>query len=178
MDEDKIVDAIDEGKIVKVRESYAKQEGLPILKKPRMQDVKERVEVISHYSTTKTEDKRPIKDYLDRPLNWRKDQVIQELVENFHWIIGRERRRKSLTRKQLARLTNEKEDHIKMIEYGVLPTHDFVLINKIQDALGINLRKDKKDFNIPVRKLIEEKSQPKQNKELIDNDIEILEDEI
>ena len=73
--------------------------------------------------------------------------MILELIPNFNWEIAKARRTKGLTRKHLGRLVNADEDSIKLLENGLLPSPDFILINKIQTALNLNLRKDKKDFN-------------------------------
>jgi len=144
-----IVEAIDEGRIVRVSEQYAKKEGLIILRKPeiKMEEVAEK-------------DDKELRigfDDLRKPLDWRKQQVVNRLIDNFHWLILRERRRRYLSRKKFASLTGISESEIKMIENGILPKNGFVLINKIQDFLGINLRKDKQDLSQPVRKMLDEK---------------------
>ena len=59
---------------------------------------------------------------------------------------------------------------------------DFVIINKIQERLKINIRKDKKDFNQPARSLInqEKENPPKkaqssfQASSMSGNDIELF----
>lgn len=146
-----LVDAIEEGKIVKVTEEYARLECLPILRKqtPKI-----------HISKKKQKEDEPRLSFDDfrKPLNWRKSQVLSELMENFHWQISKRRRQLGLARRQLAQRINESEYHIKMIENGTLPKDDFVIINKLQIFLGINLRKDKKDFNKPARSLIKEEN--------------------
>ena len=71
---------------------------------------------------------------------------------------------------------------MKLIENGVYPDKDFVLINKIQNYYGINLRKDKKDdivFDQNMRKLAEDTKAEAQLAEgkihLTGDDIEIVE---
>ena len=140
------VEAIEEGKIVKVSERYAKREGLPILRRPTPK--------IFH-PKKQEEEKRISFDDLRKPLNWRKSQVFSELIENFHWEISKKRRQIGLSRKQLALDIKESENTIKLVENGILPKDDFKIINKIQERLNINLRKDNKNFNEPVRPLIE-----------------------
>ncbi len=156
------VEAIEEGKIVKVSERYAKREGLPILRRPS-------TKVFSH-PKKQEEEKRISFDDLRKPLNWRKSQVFSELTENFHWEISKKRRQIGLSRKQLASSINESENTKKLVENGILPKDDFKIINKLQERLNINLRKDKKDFAQPVRPLVEnEESKPSDSEiQLID----------
>ncbi len=192
-----IVEAIEEGKIVRVSESYAKREGLPILRKSRLTPSQEKV--ISQ-ETKKTiqkefrdERSKRLLDYLRKPADWKEKQVTSELVPNFSWEIARTRRAKGLTRKHLGKLIGADEDSIKLLENGLLPSPDFILINKIQTALNLNLRKDKKDFSkeVTIKDIKEEvkkqedkqekskidlsKSQDNQSNRLIGNDIEIFE---
>jgi ribosome-binding protein aMBF1 (putative translation factor) len=142
-----MVDAIKDGKIVRVQKSYAKREGLLILGKPK--EIKEEV---PNYSKSKpVEEKRMLLDDYRRPLKWAQNQVVKELITNFNWEISKARRNRNWSRRQLADAINEKEDVVKMLENGILPKDDFVLINKIQDVLKINIRKDKTDFSQPLR---------------------------
>ena len=172
-----LVDAIEEGKIVKVSEDYAKKEGLTIIRRniPQKQALPKKRQ--------NEEEERLTLDDLRKPLHWRKDQVISELTENFHWQISRKRKEIGLTRKRLAQAINETENNIKLIENGLLPKNDFVIINKLQSFLKINLRKDQKDFLQSARSLItednrEEKSSPQKETRTVHvsgSDIEIIE---
>ena len=185
---DEYVEAIEEGKIVRVLESYAKREGLPILRKSSVQEVQEKSANQSQEfsSKVKEENKRSFSEYLQNPKNWKKSQVTSELIENFHWQIRAERKKKNLTRRQLAKLLNEKEENIKLIEAGIFPANDFILVNKIQEKLGINLRKDKKDFTKGVSEMMSKAKPTESSKDkfmsaksnYFGNDIEIFEDEI
>ena len=147
------VEAIEEGKIVKVTEEYAKLEGLPILRRYTPQKVQEKKKQEKTTYLLFDDFRKPLKP---------KSQVLLELIENFHWQISKKRREFGLTRRQLAQKINEPEYYIKMLENGILPKDDFVIINKIQSALNINLRKDQKDFSQSPRSLI--KDEPKQEK--------------
>ncbi len=173
------VDAIEEGKIVKVTEEYARLEGLPIIRRysPVIQtDKKKKQEEIPYISL----------DDLRKPLK-PKSQVLSELVENFQWQISKKRRELGITRRQLAQKISEPEYHIKMIENGILPKDDFVIINKIQSVMNINLRRDKKDFSQPARSLLQDKLEKegvdKQEKKspqegsFLGSDIQIIDDE-
>ncbi|MCK4552672.1 hypothetical protein KAT80_00520 [Candidatus Pacearchaeota archaeon] len=64
------------------------------------------------------------------------------MVDNFHWIIMRARRAKKLTQKQFAETIEESEEAINMAEKGVLPKNDFVLVNKIENYLGIRIKNE------------------------------------
>ena len=135
-----IVEAIEEGKIVRVSESYAKREGLPILRKSRLTPSQEKV--ISQEAKKsiqkefRDERSRRLLDYLRKPTDWKEKQVISELVPNFSWEIARARRTKGLTRKHLGKLVGADEDSIKLLENGLLPSPDFILINKIQNIFN------------------------------------------
>ncbi len=190
--EQNIVEAIEEGKIVRVSEVYAKREGLPILRKSRPGAPQEK-------ATSSPETKKIIQkefrderskrmlDYLRKPTGWQEKQVISELIPNFSWHISKARRNKSLTRKQLAKLVNTDEDSIKLLENGLLPNPDFILINKIQIALNINLRKDKQDFTKEMtldrmkNQAQKQEDAPKKaevdHENILGEDIEIIDDE-
>jgi len=164
MEEERLVEAIEEGRIVKVPESYAKSEGLPIIRRDK------REENLEHYSRLspgtpqhiKSEFKRPFSEILEHPKSWKSSQVTSELLENFNWQIRIERKRQGLTRKQLAKLLNEPEENLKMLEAGFLPSNDFILINKIQKTLGVNLRKDQRDYSKSFGEMIKNTEQVKQ----------------
>lgn len=188
-DDDNLVEVIEDGHIVSVPEFYAKREGLPILRKPKVVRLQKKAinqapGTPDHIKDHKT---RPFIEYLQRPKHWKEKQVTSELLDNFHWLIKIERKKKGLTRKQFAKLLNEPEENLKMIEAGFLPASDFILVNKIQKELGVNLRKDKKDFTRSVNEIIEQESipekrvendTPKKDSDFSGTDIEILEEEI
>ena len=62
------------------------------------------------------------------------------MVDNFHWVIMRARRVKKLNQKQFAEAIEESEEAIKMAEEGILPKNDSVLVNKIENYLGIRIK--------------------------------------
>ncbi len=140
---DAIVDAIEEGKIVRVSEEYARREGLLILRKnPHIpqQELSPK--------DKKEEEARKNKgfigmDDLRKPLKSQRTEVMNEMVENFHWILIQRRKAKGITRKKLADEVGESETNIKMIENGVLPMNNFILVNKLESYYGVSLRKNK-----------------------------------
>ncbi len=170
---EEFVEAIEEGKIVRVREQYAKLEGLPILRKhkPTIEEsVKSREKMLRDKQETFSFD-----DFR-KPLKTSKNQVLSELIDNFQWEVVKKRRAINLTRKQLAKEINEPESSIKLIENGLLPSSDFVIINKLQSRLKINLRKDQKDFSQSPRALLNEDSSKETEEQLAGDEIEILDE--
>jgi len=151
--EEIFVEAIEDGKIVRVSESYAKREGLPIIKKSKMQEMQERIMQQGPLSKNIQEERQKL-IYARPHSNWKDRQIVSELKENFHWHIRIARKNRGLSRKQLAKLINEPEESIKLLESGILPTKDFVLINKIQEKLGLNIRKDGKDYTKSLGEMI------------------------
>lgn len=155
--EKRYVEALEDGKIVRVSEDYAKREGLFILRKDVVEKKEEEPQPTFRLGSQRKKPKEESKLLFDdfrKPLNWRKHQVISELIDNFHWEILKARKARGETRKQTAQAVGVSENDIKMLENGLLPSNDFVLINKVQNYFGINLRKDKKDFSNEARRLV------------------------
>ncbi len=149
------VEAISEGRIVRVPEEFARMEGLPILRKP-MKEIK-REEPRPEKGFEKKESTKVIRDDIRKPLNWRSNKVMAELKENFQWDLLKKRRELGFTRSKVAKMTGISDGDLRLLENGVLPRDDFVLINKLQDFFGISLRKDGSSFNQSMRKLVEDK---------------------
>ena len=191
-----IVEVIEDGKIVRVSEEYARKEGLLILRKregnafpgKNLSGESLSAKEVKQGIRTDRESPKPKKGVLDfeelrKPLDWRKSQIVKELIENFHWHISRARRTRGMSRKQLAEALGEKEETLKLVENGIVPDNDFVLINKIQDLLQINLRKDGKNFQKSARfevdseKRIKEELEKEEEKTLAE-EAGIVEDEV
>jgi len=189
------VEAIEEGRIVKVSESYAQKERLPILRKPSVGQMQKTYSQLPPKTKESDYEKQlemnlKIRKEMEKPPSWQEKQVLSSLIDNFNWHILKERKRKGLTRKQLARLIGIPENNLRIIEYGRLPSNDFVLIHKIQEALEINLRKGKteaeKSLDKVIAKIKEDSARAtlkeidpnkKNEKEpLTGNEIEILDD--
>jgi ribosome-binding protein aMBF1 (putative translation factor) len=150
-----IVEAIDGGKIVKVSEDYARREGLLIIRR----NVEAPVQV-----RQKEEERRLLFDDYRKPLKPGKSQVLKELKDHFYWDISQARKLKGITRKQLGLAVGVSELDIKMVENGMLPKDDFILINKIQNYLGLHLRKEQSYIDQPLRKLVEKEMPNKEVK--------------
>jgi len=67
-----------------------------------------------------------------------------DLIENFHWIIMRTRRKKHLTQSQFAVVLGEPEIAIKTLEQGIVAENGDALIKKVEKFLDINLFKREK----------------------------------
>ena len=65
-----------------------------------------------------------------------------QFIDNFHWVIMRYRRMKKLTQKELARAIGEPEVAVKMAEQGIISKQTPNLIEKIENYLGIRLKRD------------------------------------
>jgi ribosome-binding protein aMBF1 (putative translation factor) len=142
--EKKLVDAIEDGRIVRVSEEYALSEGLLILRKHEVlpsgkPETKEQMKL-----TPRLKGERKAFFDIDkyrRP--WHdKNEILSSLADNFNWIVSHRRKQLNLNRKQLAQAINVNEEDIKMIENGIIPHNDYILVNKLESYMKINLRKD------------------------------------
>lgn len=167
-----LYDAISDKGIVKICESCAYKEDIPIIKKPsgfpvtdtnvkpkKEQTVYERMSRISGY-TEKIQENKELKEQ-DATLKDIADSNYQakvqgaatrtDLIDNFHWIIMRHRRKKKFTQEQFAKAIAESEEAIKQAEQGVIV--DDKLIDKIEQFLAINLRIEPKPRTQPQLQL-------------------------
>jgi len=140
--EEDFVDAIEDGKIVKVSADYAHREGLLILRKSFQAGVEQNTRQKKEEESRKSRSFTGMDDFR-RPLSSRGSELLKELVENFHWILARKRKDRLLTRKKVADDIGEDEMSIKIIENGVLPADNFVLVNKLESYYGVSLRKNR-----------------------------------
>lgn len=178
----RMVDAIEEGKIVSVTEDYAKKEGLPILRKSgnRFLGDKDR-----RSEDKGEEDFKRVEDFR-KPLDWKERQERMGLIDNFHWRVSKRRRELNMSRRQFGEALGENEAKVKLIENGVLEGIDFVLVNKIEEVLGMSFRSaGKKGDDLEMRKLVEKEMKDQENsknkvekskdsEELFGEDIELL----
>jgi ribosome-binding protein aMBF1 (putative translation factor) len=154
-----IVEAIFEGKIVRVSEEYANREGLLIVKRPQAEPAQAKA---PPWQYEKNYGRKVVSvEKLRKPIGYYKNNVVKELIENFQWEILHARKVKNITRKQLANAVGINEEMMKMIENGILPEDNFIIINKVQDYLHINLRRDGKSFSPSVVPKTTPKFEPK-----------------
>lgn len=141
-----MVDALEGGEIVRVSEKYARRESLPILRKYQQPAVQKPANKLGPKETGGM-------DTFRRPLRSDKDGVRAALSDNFHWALSQKRRQLGLSRKQLAVAVNAREQDVKLLENGVLPSNDFVLISALERQLGVNLRREPTASAPPVAAL-------------------------
>lgn len=168
-----IVEAIDDGKIVRVPEDYARREGLPIIRRPV--HVKGSASVQSERFKPREKGILRFEEFR-RPLRADTQRLESELVNNFHWIIQKKRKERSLTRKQLAQSLGASENDLKMLENGVIVGGNFVLVGKVEQFFSISLRKgagfvnsSKKDEVTKVEKIVK-------NEEINEEEVKLKED--
>ena len=173
-----MVDAIEEGRIVRVSAEYAKREGLLILRKT-VEEVKQVVPGKKEDNTRKNKGFIGMED-LRKPLSIKNNELMKELIENFHWTLVQKRKARSMTRKKLADTIGETEVNVKMIENGVLPANNFILVNKLENFYGISLRKNKLTGlpSAPLRQIIDFKRNEAKRAEQKVEGIEIIDDEV
>lgn len=138
-----LVDAIEEGRIVRVPETFAIREGLLVLRRLEEQGVSEEKAASERVSQKLEHVKLAPFESLRKPLRRQQNNVLASLVDNFHWVLLQKRKERNATRKHIAQELHISEDELKMAENGVLPSDDFILISKLERHYGINLRKEK-----------------------------------
>src|SRR3972149_1656034 len=155
-----LYDTITPKEILKICRKCSYLENMPIIEK-KAEPEKEQLNVRQRISNlSRTEDIRKeaknrelekqdsyLKSVVNKnyTLSLGKSSVPNDLVRNFHWIIMRVRRMKHLTQGQLAEAIHEPEVAVRMVERGLVPENNPRIIKKIEDYLGVRLRKD--DFN-------------------------------
>ncbi len=128
-------------KPVGVRERLSRMIGIPLAKK------KEK---------TQAEEIKELQARSEKELG-NPEELVFKLIDNFHWQILTNRRRKCLTQKQLAETIGESEAAIKLLEKGVVPGKSLDLINKLEQFFGINLVKKDIIEKIEEQRKIERK---------------------
>jgi len=140
-------DAISNKGIVKICDNCASSEKLPMIKRmtadqiedsQRQKSVRERLAGMNRNPIMQRE--ITLRDIVDRNLK-NKIQPPSDLIENFHWTIQRIKRARKITREEFARAIGESEATVRMVEQGFLPNNDYKIINKIENYLGVSLRK-------------------------------------
>ncbi|MGY4884538.1 MAG: helix-turn-helix domain-containing protein [Nanobdellota archaeon] len=88
-----------------------------------------------------------LKSVIDSRFEKNKPQPRTDLVPNFHWVIMRARRSKKLTQKQLAENIGEPENLIVSAESGTIFANAESLVRKLENYLGIKLRKGESEYS-------------------------------
>jgi len=159
----RLFDVISKEGIVKICGRCLVDENFPLIQKPttfqlkdaeKEQTFKERVKQFHNPPIdSKNSEDVTLRDIVDKNLKikYKEDTKPRpDLVDNFHWVIMRERRAKHISREQFAKDLGESETVIKMVEQGILPEDDNRIINKIEGYLNIHLRKAEfRETNVP-----------------------------
>ena len=168
----RLFDAITDKGIVKICSKCSFNENIPIIHKPTTFQLKEAEKKKSSFSERAEEERKEIieekikrsnlqeqnltlKDIINK--NYKPSVSVNEkprlnLVDNFHWIVMRARKKMHLTQSQLADEIHESEAAIKMIESGVLPEDDYKLINKLENFLKIWIQENREGHSLAVEK--------------------------
>lgn len=157
-----LFDAVFDDGLKKICEKCSQVEHMPVLNKPtsfQLEKADKRTGSFHERATEQLEKRQiekarkeqkakqdvTLKDIIEKNLERsflkQKEQKPRlDLVENFHWIIMRARRKKHLSIKELAEEIKEPEITVRMIEKGVLPPKDeHRLVNKLESYLGIQI---------------------------------------
>jgi len=147
--EKELVEAISSEEIVSVCRNCAISNGMPIIQRPTNEQIqntqkfvshKERVEKFMGKSKSKTpEVDNELKKIIAHNV---KAGEYPKLVDNFHWVIMHARRMKKISQKQLGEAIAEPEVLIEMAEKAKLPDNYDRLIIKLEQFLGIKLRRE------------------------------------
>jgi ribosome-binding protein aMBF1 (putative translation factor) len=152
-EEARLYDGIYQAKISKVCKDCAVKEGIPVLKKPSVEQldvadkrysVRERMErMAGHLSPSELS-----KDQLVAHRNLNKLRVLpkkqgnDKLHDDYYWRVIIARRREKLSISQLSQKSGVSEEIIYSIEKGQLPANFEDAILRLENSLGIELMKD------------------------------------
>ena len=148
----RIFDAIFELRMSNLCERCSIIENIPIIKKPNSEQLKEsetqRVSDTMRDLSGIREPEKPATFFKEDRLNEldkNPDLELPEkenlqLIENFHWEIMKQRRRRGLSQKQLAESLGESEVAIQMIEKAKLPENAKRIMSKLEQIFQTNLR--------------------------------------
>jgi len=143
----------------KICERCSLTNGIPIIKRPSVNQlrdsekpyaVRERLMRINHLQTEIKKEKpilEQIKNLEEKPEleGPGEDDLVFNLVDNFHWVIQTARRRRGYTIKQLAEAVKESESALNMLEKKIVPRGSLSLFVALEQLLGVKLIK--KDLN-------------------------------
>ena len=152
----RIFDAVHDLRMSTLCERCAIIENIPIIKKPNSEQLKEseivrvsdRMKDISGMreevkeETFFKEDK--LKELDSNPELELPEKENLNLIDNFHWEIMKQRRRRGLSQNKLADSLGESEIAIQMIEKEKLPENAKRILKKLEQVFQINLRNKQK----------------------------------
>ncbi len=177
----RLYDVISSEGIVKICAECQKEEDLPVLRKPTTFQLKEAEEGGTIYDRLsamaginsqehlkkfhpeeqkkKEEMKKQevsLRDLVNKNFekkNSRDDSNVPraDMIDNFHWVVMMQRRKRKVTQAQLAKEIGESEAAVKMVERGVLPEDDYRIIRKLESFLGVGLLKKEAREKLPAQ---------------------------
>jgi len=147
----KLYSAISNKGIVKICGDCNSIEKFPIIKQPTEQQIADSKNLrhISISERLRNMNKGIIagkevnlRTLVDKKFETNTVQIPSDIIPNFHWTIQRIRRSRKISREAFARGIGELESTVRMIEQGILPEENYKIINKIENFLQVNLRKE------------------------------------
>ena len=152
-EEVRLFDGIYVAEPVKICEKCSLMAGIPIVKRPNQSQitnsdkpmgVRERLMRMNHLESDKKQESTlsdEIKRLEQMPQLEKPEHIKFKLVDNFHWMIKTERRRKGYMLGQLADALNENAGAIELLEKGVVPEKSIELVRKLEKFFNIRLVK-------------------------------------
>lgn len=156
-----LFDAVSNKGIVKICRKCSYSEDIPIIKKfedsdrfnEKKQTVYERLSGFRNSRDDIYKEKNILTNKQDEDLRYLVEKNILEsaqtsrkmenLVDNFHWIIMRVRRSKKLTQEQFAEKIGESVALIKLAEKGIIPEGKENFVKKLENNLRVKLTSDR-----------------------------------
>lgn len=95
-------------------------------------------------SPEQKEEEQKLKEIVEKNIskNLNEKDYRTDLIDHFHWIIMRERRKRKLTKEEFARALAEPEMIINLAEKGLISKENSRLVNKIENYLKIKIKKE------------------------------------
>jgi len=160
-EEVKIYDAINHGRMINICQRCSILENITTIVKPNSEQLKDSERPVGVFKRMKriagitneekdtlfVEDK--LKELEENPILELPEKESLKLVDHFHWIILKQRRRKGFTHEKLAETIGESIVSLQMIEKGKLPTNPEILLSKLEQFFQIKLR------NLPEKQSLE-----------------------
>ena len=150
-EEVRLFDGIYVSEPVKICEKCSLMAGIPIIKRPNTSQLKssekpmgvrERLMRMNHLEV-QGKSEMSLSDEIKRleriPQLEKPEHIRMKMVDNFHWMIKTERRRKGYTLKQLADAIQESQGAIELLEKGSMPENSINLVRKLEQFFNIRL---------------------------------------
>ena len=135
--------------LIFVCEDCAEEEGIPILRKPTVEQlqraderysVRERMEKMSGRAR-EMRNELSTQHGVNRLRMPKAKETNSEVIDNYYWVLSMARRRKKLTFKQLEQMTLIPMEVLESIERGRIPSNFNEIFITLEKVLGIKLLK-------------------------------------